>query len=188
MKNLKILSVLLLATALVVLTSSVGAYMRKQTPTVENAFVPAEVSCEVVENFDGKGKDSITVKNTSTIEAYLRLRLVTYWVVENELTGEMEILSKISKPLNFQFNETDWLKSGDTYYYKAPVAPEGVTSDLLIKENPIILEKNPVDGSYQVVEVFAEAIQSLPEEAVEAAWNVNVVGEEGSKTIESIQP
>lgn len=82
MKNLKILSVLLLATALVVLTSSVGAYMRKQTPTVENVFVPAEVSCEVDEEVNQNQKTSITVKNTGNIEAYLRLRLVTYWGVK----------------------------------------------------------------------------------------------------------
>ena len=109
MKNLKILSVLFLATALVVLTSSVGAYMRKQTPTVENAFVPAEVSCEVDEAINQNQKTSITVKNTGNIEAYLRLRLVTYWVVKDQ-DNKAEIVAESSPTFEVDYDKDNWFE------------------------------------------------------------------------------
>lgn len=68
-----------------------------------------------------------------------------------------------------------WLAgSGDTYYYTTAMAPGDMTGVLC---EPMVLETGTgLDGStsYQVVEVFAEAIQAAPEEAVSAAWGVTV--------------
>ena len=181
MKNVKILSVLLLAVVLVIISSSVGAYMRKQTATVENEFAPAEVSCEVEEEFTNNQKTSITVKNTGNIEAYLRLRLVTYWVVKDQ-DDKTEIVAESSPILNVDYDQNNWFKVDGIYYCKLPVAPGESTPDLLAKDKGIVLKSNKKDENttyYQVVDVFAEAIQSLPEDAVTEAWDVVVVDSDG---------
>lgn len=174
MKRISILSLLLLAVAMVVVVGSVGAYMRKQTPVLENDFTPAVVSCKVDENVENNRKTSIKVKNTGTIESYLRLRLVTYWMVENESDGKRDVTLKSSNVLDFFYNTSDWIKDGDTYYYKKPVLPGASTEELLGSSEGIRLNYNSVDQSYQVIDVFAEAIQSLPENAVEESWGVTL--------------
>ena len=59
-------------------------------------------------------------------------------------------------------------------YYTTAMAPGDMTGVLC---EPMVLETGTgLDGStsYQVVEVFAEAIQAAPEEAVSTAWGVTV--------------
>ena len=170
-KNLLIILVLLFALA-VSLMGTLFAYMYKQTEEVTNTFVPAQVDCEVQEVFYDSMKTSITVKNTGNIDTYLRVRLVSYWV-----NAENEIMPISSHMPSFTPN-TNWIKIGeDTYYYMASVAPnEATTADLL--DTPIIL-KTSAEGYLQVVEVFAEAIQAAPKDAVEAAWPV-VVNNDGT--------
>lgn len=150
--------------------------MRKQTPTVENEFVPAEVSCEVDETINQNKKTSITVKNTGNIEAYLRLRLVTYWVVKDQ-DNQTEIVAESSPTLNVDYDKKNWFEVNGVYYCKLPVVPGENTPDLLAEGKVIQLNSKKNDGNttyHQVVDVFAEAIQSLPEEAVETAWGVSV--------------
>lgn len=61
-----------------------------------------------------------------------------------------------------------WIEgTGDTYYYQSQVSPDGLADNLL--SVPICLEKDE-NGLLQVVEVFAEAIQSRPEAAVKSSW------------------
>ena len=55
-------------------------YLVSKTTAVTNTFEPATVTCEVKENFEGTVKKDVTVKNTSNIDAYLRVKLVTYRV------------------------------------------------------------------------------------------------------------
>ena len=162
------MSVLLLIAALLAIAGSVGAYMRKQTGTMENTFVPAQVSCEVDEAFAGNIKTYIAVKNTSTIDAYLRLRMISYWIDANG-----DILAKTSPPINVPYDTDNWFVVDDIYYYKHPVEPGASTLDLLQDEKEILVTADN-DGNRQVIEVFAEAIQSLPEDAVESSWGVKV--------------
>ncbi len=79
-KNKRLITIV---TALVllglVLCGTVISYMFHISEQKDNLFTPAEVSCEVLESFNGEEKSSIAVENTSNIAAYLRLRLVSYW-------------------------------------------------------------------------------------------------------------
>ena len=159
---------IILALSLVLTLSLVGAmfaYMYRQTNTVTNTFDVANVACQVLEDFSDKtNKTSIVVENTSNIEAYLRVRMVSYWVNKDE-----EIVAKASPEIAFELGD-GWISmGGDTYCYKYPVEPDGQTTNLL--KAPI---KLVAEGEYrQVVEVFAEAIQSKPANAV-AVWSVTV--------------
>ena len=167
-KNKRLITIV---TALVllglVLCGTVISYMFHIREQKDNLFTPAEVSCEVLEEFaDNKTKSSIVVENTSNIAAYLRLRLVSYWV-----DGDGNIVAKPSKKLTFAI-ANDWIAGpDDTYYYRSPIKPEDETPNLLADGEKIVLEQE--DGYSQVVEVFAEAIQSKPTTAVES-WPVTL--------------
>lgn len=166
MKLRKILLILLALSLLLTVTmvGSVFAYMFHRTETVTNDLIPARVSCQVIEEFANNTKSSITVKNTGNIDAYLRVRLVTYWVNE-----QGEIVAEPSQMPEIRFNN-GWLRgTGDTYYYSSPVAPDQTPTVDLLEETITLTTAN--DGKYrQVIEVFAEAIQAKPAGAVEDAW------------------
>lgn len=106
--------------------------------------------------FDGDKKKK---KNTGDTDAYIRVKLVTYMA-----DSEGNPIAKNASIPPFDPG-SDWFycESDDTYYYGKPVAPGDKTSDL-IGSDGITLK----DG--QVVEVLAEGIQSVPDNAVEEAW------------------
>lgn len=153
---------------LLVLCGTVFAYMLRQTEPLSNQFTPANVSCEVVERFDGTQKTSIQVRNTGNIDAYIRVRLVSYWVDSGgNIAPKPSVMPEISIT-------DEWIKgSNDTYYYKTPVSPDTNTGELLAANITLATE----DGYNQVIEVFAEAIQSKPSNAVTGSWGVTLDSE-----------
>lgn len=164
----RIRRLLLCAVIVCALAGSVYAYMFARTQSVTNTLIPAKVSCVVEEVFAENTKSAINVRNTGNIDAYLRVRLVTYWV-----NDKGEIVAEPSQMPTISVNH-GWLKgSGNTYYYSSPIAP-GQTPPVDLLSNSITLVTTN-EGKYrQVIEVFAEAIQSLPEKAAENSWGVTI--------------
>ena len=114
---------------------------------------------------------------------------MSYWVqsLDGGTTDEddtTEIVAKASEMPAFEIAE-GWIKgSNDTYYYKKPVSPadsdnpdssDNMTGELLASGSTIVLTEK--DGYQQVIEVFAEAIQSQPADAVINSWNVGLDGD-----------
>ena len=169
-KHRKLTIVLIIAFVIaLVLCGTVLAYMFRQTEYEDNQFIPAEVSCEVQEVTDSPitKKMSIKVKNTGNIDAYLRIRFVSYWV---DCNGNI-----VAKPSSMPeiIVADGWIKGkNDTYYYQTPVTPKQSTNNLL--SSPILLQEDEENGYLQVIEVFAEAIQSKPTNAVTNSWNVTL--------------
>ena len=168
-------SLVLVVSVLVLLLAVAGgtlAWLTAQTDGVVNTFTPAHVSCVVTENFDGTTKSNVNVTNTSDIPAYIRVKLVTYRVNEDgqHIGGTATIPT-------FEPGE-GWVKYGEYYYYTLPVAPKGPGALDNLPKTPLIggtgiklvNSYNDADGGKQVVEVMAEAIQSVPEAAVKDAW------------------
>lgn len=168
MKKRRIILSILVASLVVslLICGTVLAYMFRQTEYKDNEFVPANVSCKVVEAFDGVEKTSIQVQNTGNIDAYLRVRLVSYWVdADGNIVAKPSSMPEINMA-------TGWIKgTNNTYYYTKPVSPAAQTGSLL--SSPIILEEDE-NGYMQVIEVFAEAIQSKPYNAVINSWKVSM--------------
>lgn len=159
-------AILLLALSLTLVCGTVYAYMFMRTDQQSAGFSPARVACEVSESFADNTKSSITVKNTGNVDAYLRVRLVTYWVHADEKT----VAAESSPALNI-VPADGWLEGTDnTFYYKVPVAPGKSTPSLF--SGSITLEQK--DGLKQVIDVFAEAIQADPAAAVIDSWDVTV--------------
>lgn len=145
------------------------AWLVANSGPVTNTFTPATVSCEVEETFKNNVKSNVNVKNTSNIDAYLRVKLVTYRV-----NGADQHIGGTAAIRNFTPGE-DWVEHDGFYYYTKPVAPNTVPENPLIGTLGITLsEYTDVDGGKQVIEVMAEAIQSQPETAVGEAWGVKI--------------
>ena len=155
------------------------AYMFKKAE-VTNHFNLAQVSCVVHETLDGvehtdgtnigSKKSNITVENTGNIASYLRVRLVSYWVDEKG-----NVVGEASKMPTISYDQTNWIAgSDDTYYYKTAVDAGKQTVSLC--DEFTLEQKIDSDGDtlYQVVEVFAEAVQANPEDAVKTAWKVTL--------------
>ncbi|MBQ8611069.1 MAG: hypothetical protein IJ412_05085 [Oscillospiraceae bacterium] len=156
------------------LCGSVLAYMYRVTELTQNAFTPAYVDCIAAETFDGTTKSQITVQNTGNIPAYLRVRLVSYWVYAE--SGEIAPIA--SQAPAFTLGPGWVAGSGSTYYYAVPVAAEAITGNLL-GGPPLTLEIKTIDSTtyHQVIDVFAEAIQSVPADAVIDSWGVTLSGD-----------
>lgn len=173
-------SLVLVVSVLVLLLAVAGgtlAWLTAQTDGVVNTFTPAQVSCEVTENFDGTTKSNVNVENTSNIPAYIRVKLVTYRVNEDgQHIGGTATIPDFTPG-------TNWVEHDGYYYYTLPVAASGTPDIPLINEAGINLTgsyDDDADGGKQVIEVMAEAIQSSPAEAVGTAWGVTI--SEGSVT------
>ena len=162
----------LLFSLVLLLTMMVGgtlAYLTIHTDPVVNQFTPSHVSCEVTEKFSGTVKSEVNVTNTSDIDAYIRVKLVTYRVNSaGEHIGGTATIPSFDPG-------TGWVPHGGYYYYTQPVAPNQQPANALIGNSGISLigSYDDADGGKQVIEVMAEAIQSVPASAVESAWGVN---------------
>lgn len=158
---------------LVLVCGSVFAYMFMRTDPKEVQFIPAKVTCEVYDDAipDDNQISDVTVKNTGNIPAYLRVRLVTYWV-----DGDGNVVPKDSLPLSVGYDTNKWVAgSGNTYFYKEPVDPNEVTTDLFAASAFISLTS---DGDYkQRVDIFGEAIQAEPATAATSSWGVTITDE-----------
>ena len=155
------LSLLLVATMVV---GGTLAYLFTNTEPVENIFTPSYVSCSVTESFNGTIKSNVNVTNTGNIDAYIRVKLVTY----RANNGGDHIGGTASLP-TFKLGE-NWVSYDGYYYYTLPVAPRESPKTNLTDSMTLIGSYKDADGGKQVIEVMAEAIQSVPEDAVKAAW------------------
>ena len=152
------------------------AFLITNTDPVENTFEYARVSCEVTESFDQTTKSNVQVKNTGTTDAYIRATYVVNWL---DKSGNIAA----SVPAGYSYSLTEnpdgkWTKGADGYfYYLSPVAPNASTLGSLLT----CTVSYPDNPEYTLsVEILATAIQSVPADAVKAAWGagfgINVDG------------
>ncbi len=161
--------VLLLAALAVIVMGVVSgtvAYLVTKTTPVVNTFEPGRVSCEIEEEFtqNGTEKKDVKVKNTGNTDAYIRAAIIVTWKdAEGNIAATVPAKDT---DYSLNLNENDWEQSGDYYYYKGSVAPDGMTKNLI--NSCTALKSN---GDYTLsVEILADAIQSSPDSAVKQAW------------------
>ena len=165
------LTAMVIATVLLLALAIGGtlAWLSTKDAPIQNKFLPTKVTCEVMETFNGSTgvKSNVNVKNTGTINAFIRVKLVTY-----RTNDQGQYIGGTASLPNFTLGK-GWVKYGDYYYYTLPVAPkEKPEADLI---SSITLESyTDVDGGHQAIDVMAEAIQSEPARAVGQAWGVSI--------------
>lgn len=162
-----IMAVLLLLGAAV---GSTVAFLIDKTEPVTNTFTYAKVSCEVTEKFAQNKKEDVRVKNTGTIDAYIRATYVVNWV---DAQGNIAA----SDPEGYSYSltknlDSKWIEKDGYFYYTSPVAPGASTQGSLLTCTVVTSPESP---EYTLsVEILAEAIQSTPDKAVQEAWGVTV--------------
>lgn len=164
---------IVLAIVLVLLCGTAVALMFRQTNLLTNEFETAVVGCQVHEQTDtgsvmASAKSSITVENTGNIPAFIRLRFVSYWV-----DAEGNVVGKASEMPVIPYDEATWFEQSGSYYCRSEIMPDAFTPELLQSGKTIVLRVDEQTGYRQVLEVFADAIQSKPQRAVTNSWKVN---------------
>ena len=175
MKKQKLSVFLTLFVVAVVVAASafaVVAYMLHRSNELQNQFVPANVECVVQETFEADRKTSVTVKNTSNIDAYVRLRVVTYWQdSKGNVVGRTSPVEKFGDGWDYDTEKWIYNAKEKTFYYKTPVAAGQSTGELLklsdsfkgIRLEVVEETVNKITYTYHpVMEFIAEAIQSQP--------------------------
>lgn len=156
-------AVLLIVVLLLIGTAvgSTAAFLVTKTEPVVEDFAYAQVSCQVT--------DTMGVKNTGTVQAYIRASYAVNW-----RDGEGKIAAAVPDGYSCDLVKDPqgaWVEGGDGYFYcLTPVDPGGETPSLLTCS--VLRPENP---EYTLsVEVVAEAIQSNPAGAAGEAWGVTV--------------
>lgn len=165
-------SLVLVVSVLVLLLAVAGGTLAWLTAqdSVTNTFTPAHVTCDVAEdNFTGDTKSNVAIKNTSDIPVYIRAYIVVTWKDrQGNVCGQVPV-----EGTNYEMSinpNKGWTQSGDYWYCKTAIAP-GEFTPVLIKS--CASKNNAPDDNYNLsVEIIAEAIQSVPDTAVQDAWGV----------------
>lgn len=159
----------LLAALAVVLCAMVGttvAYLFTKTDPITNTFTPTKVTTEITENFNKDVKNTVQVKNTGDVDAYIRAAVVVTW--QNEKGEVYPTAPAEGTDYTVTWTKNGWVKNGDYYYYTEVVKPGSSTGVLLTDCKPV--EGKAPEGYHLSVEILASAIQANPSSAVEDAW------------------
>ena len=114
----------------------------KDRPLV-NTFDPSKVTCEVQEKFDGKVKSDVNVKNTGDIDAFIRVKLVTYRTNDaGQHIGGTAALPQFTLGAN-------WVEYNGYYYYTLPVAPGDKPATKLTDSMTLTENYDDADGGHQ---------------------------------------
>lgn len=171
------IGVLLVAAVLVcVAVGTVSAFMVKrwENPTTNvPTFAAAQVNCEVF-----RKDNTVTVKNTGNVAAYIRVQMVVNWFDNNG-----NLYYQRNDELNIGEVSGEWLRDNEnTFYYCKPVEKEG-TITLSLGEfelgEDITITETDKQGNVTSstvykpkLEIFAEAVQADPIGAAEDLWKV----------------
>lgn len=144
------------------------ALLKANTAPVTNTFTAAKSDITIDEDVKNGEKSSIQVENIGTATSYVRAKLVLNWVSDDEINRTIS-----SEPVDIKvdYDTTKWFEKDGIYYYKTPVAPQDLTSNLL---KSAIEQTNAPDGCHLEVTVLAESIQAAPSTAVTESWHVHV--------------
>lgn len=166
---------ILIVSIFLLLAVTVGgtiAYITARTEPTENEFVPAKVSCEILETFSQNVKSDVRVKNTGNTDAYLRATIIVNWVTES---GEAKVLSTspiLGTDYQIEWGKDGWKEGTDGFwYYQDVVSEQKETKKLIVKATTLT---DAPEGYRLEIQVLASAIQAKPETVVEEEWKVTV--------------
>lgn len=167
---------LIISAVLIVVTMTVGGTMAwlSQSQTKTNSFSVSDVKCSVIMDESGNTRKNIKIKNTGSIDEYVRATVVLSWVDSQGDTIAKEVKAS---DYTMEMNSNDWFKGSDGYYYhKAKVAQNGTTENLINS-----FTANTFDNEYTLkIDVLSSAIQAEPKTAVESLWAVIAVDTSGN--------
>ena len=184
-KKVSLLLVSLVLIAAIAVGSTV-AFIATSTEPITNIFNPANVTIDIDEKFKDGVKTDVQVKNTGNTDAFIRAQIVVTW---KDADGNVSATKPVEgTDYTMTLNETNWFLGSDGFYYcktsVAPDAPNNLTP-VLIKECKKVDGVTPPEDYDLSVEIIASGIQSTPASAVEEAWKVVSVSNDGTLTKKS---
>lgn len=168
---------LVLAALVLVMTISVGgtiAYLIDKTEAVENTFTPSSVEITTTDSFDGTTKSNIVVENTGKVDVYVRVLLVANWCDKDghPVTGWTGTFPEALG--------TNWVKSGDYYYYTKKLTSNDPKTTSLFGEAEITAGDIPANYptiDHLEIDVLAQAVQADPDKTpATEAWGSTAAG------------
>lgn len=163
-----------LALLMCLVVGGTAAFLTTQSDSVTNTFVPGQVTTYVNEEFKDNAKEKVTVTNTGNTDAWIRVAVVVNWKNED---GQVYGLSPVAgTDYVFAYNNSDWIKGSDGfYYYKSSVASMNETGNLLKEKLTVVANsdnnvKANAAGYYLNVEILGSGIQSKPASTFNTVW------------------
>lgn len=148
------------------------------TGVLVNEFGFGSVAPSVDEKLENNVKSDVTIANTGSAPAYLRVAVDIYWQDQNgarlwdePVEGtDYSIVWGSRSDASASNNASSWVVASDGFYYwTSPVAPTGKTGVLIQK-----VTERKADGKNLIVDISTQAIQSTPDDAVAEAWGCTV--------------
>lgn len=187
LKKLSVKATIIAISVVLCLLAGVGAvlaYVYTVTDPVTNTFTVAEIKNEITENFDGKTKTNVAVKNTGDAEEWVRAFVLITW---QDSSGNVYASAPVlgTDYTVTWFTDESWISGNDgLYYYKYPVKAGDSTSNLI--ETCTYIANAPAGYSLSV-EVIASGIQSTPAQAFDA-WKDSsglTIADDGSSLVKN---
>lgn len=166
-----------IAIALILSIAVVGtvAFLIDVAGPIDNQFIPAEITTEVVETLDGTVKKNVSIKNTGDTTAWIRAAVIVTW--QNEDGNVYGKVPKLGTDYEMTMNVVDsdgWIEGKDGFYYwylpvKSVVEDaDNCTTGVLIRECRYIA--NAPNGYFLNVEIIGSGIQSEPSSVYSNQW------------------
>lgn len=160
---------LIIIIMLIFISSKVTIAYLMTTSESENEFDVGIVKPKIQETFDktSKTKKNINIKNDGNVDIYVRA-YITY-NFENDDNTILEGIPVLNTDYSISLSFSNWIYNEDDgyYYYKEAIMPNETTEDL-INEIKILYNGN---DKYVVVTVLAEAVQKVPNKAINELWD-----------------
>ncbi|MDD6488778.1 MAG: hypothetical protein PUG48_03050 [Clostridia bacterium] len=171
-KRLRLIIPLIMAVAVLSMggISLTTAHLFEQAEIVNTAD-KGTVENSIDENFNGTEKTNVKIKNTGSLNSYIRVALVPIW---RDSDGNPTTL-KTDGTYEIMLNTDDWFMGNDGFYYCKTAIPPQKFTPVLIKTCTVKdgLGKEYNDKFFDF-QILAQSIQSEPEQAVIQSWGQTV--------------
>ena len=147
------------------------ALMFDQTEPVNNEFRAASIYNPLIKEDFTTGnlvKKNVKISmSEASYQSYIRAKVIVNW--QDDDGNALAEPPELGVDYSITYTLGNWMLSNDGYYYyKYPITGE---TDVLISEAKV-LKKAPKSGYKLNIEIIAQAVQSVPQDAVRESWNV----------------
>lgn len=157
-----------LSLALLIAVGGSLAYLVTHTEAVINIFNPTRVTCEVVETFTpgATEKNNVTVKNTGTTSAYIRVAIVANWYDSTgNIVSPYRIVPDWEGFSGLPGSNWKYQRSTDSnsmyYFYYTKAVPAGQTiSDYLFTSFDVSKVQKPENADHLEMVIISQAVQA----------------------------
>lgn len=164
--------ILLILIVLLTCVAGTTAYLMLKS-SINNEFSLGEVNPEIIEDFNAQNKikENVKIKNSGNIPIFVRTAIIIIWKDSNGKILADIPEENVDYSISFS-SSTNWIKSEEGYYYYIKPLDVNESTDILIEECTQIQE---YDDKVLEVSILTQGIQDKPFQAVEEAWNVNII-------------